>query len=578
MIYKSHFNIIALLLLFSTSVILAQPTGSPFELHPPLEGELTLSGSVGELRTNGFHAGIDFRTGSKIGQKVFASEHGYISRIRVGGTGFGKAIYINHPNGLTTVYAHLDKFSPEIEQYIKELQYKRKSFAVDTWLTAKQFPVKRGQHIGFSGNTGSSGGPHLHYELRRTKGQIPLNASFSNLPIHDHIKPTLNGIWLYPLNDSDYIHNYNKRIQLNVQQNNGVYGLTDTLKTIGTVGIGIKTYDYINKNSLRCGVYAIKGYVNGKLFYNFCVDQLSYSERRFANSHMDYAYRINEGKRVHKLFKDPNNRFSGYKSVQNNGHLKIETDSTYNITIVVEDSYGLTSTANMVIKGDAAKNITYNESPPKNAHSPIWLFYNDNSCQTDWYSVTIPKNTLYENIRFTHSTLEFVEGAYSPLICIHTPETPLHRAYTLSINADSLPKTLLDKALIASLSSDSLPVSAGGKYTQGVVETQVNYFGNFFVAIDTLAPEIKPINISQLKDMSKENLIGINIEDNLSGIGTYEGYIDGSWVLFEYDPKNNYIFYEFDKQKLEPNTKHNLILTVTDNKNNTSQYSCTFYW
>ena len=194
-----------------------QPSLSPFDLHPPLKGDLALSASFGEIRTNSFHAGLDFRTGGKIGQNVYSSADGFVARVRVGGTGFGKAIYIQHPNGLTTVYAHLDRFTPQIDKFVKDQQYGRKSFEIDLPLNPNQFPVKRGELIGISGNTGSSGGPHLHYEVRLTNNQIPLNPAFSNLALNDILPPVINGAWLYPLNASSSINGINSTLTLNVQ-------------------------------------------------------------------------------------------------------------------------------------------------------------------------------------------------------------------------------------------------------------------------------------------------------------------------------------------------------------------------
>jgi len=571
--------ITSILIISSVHLALGQPTSSPFDLHPPLKGELFLSGSFGEVRTNSFHAGLDFRTGGKIGQDVFASEQGYISRLRVGGTGFGKAIYIQHPNGITTVYAHLDRFAPAIEEYVKEIQYERQSFDIDIWVNPKEFPVKRGEFIGLSGNTGSSGGPHLHYEVRSTKNQIPMNPSFSNLPIRDNMKPVINGLWIYPLDDSSYIQGENKRTELNIHAQNGAYVVTDTIEVQGTIGFGVKAYDYINRGSLRCGIYSIKKYVNKRLTYQFRVDEFRFAETRYANSHIDFELRVQEGKRVHRLFKDPNNLFSGYKTLVNNGRLKADKDSIYNVTIVIEDAYGHASYLNLVMRGQTYRIQPDNDpTPPQVPSDPVWLFYNDNSKTTEWFNISIPKNSLYHNINFTYEIIGFVEGILSPILRIHNRTIPLHRPYTLSLNADSVPKHLINKALIGTINSNGEIESAGGQYSQGWVETQVNYFGDFFITADTIAPTITPLNISNNKDMSKEKLINIRVEDELSGIAFIEGTIDDSWVLFEYDPKNNLIFYEFDDKRLTQNKKHKLKLRVTDSKDNTSEFECSFFW
>lgn len=579
MLYKFITWFTAIYLLLSSSTLLGQPINSPFDLHPPLKGELLLSGSFGEVRASSFHAGIDFRTDGKIGQEVFASEQGYISRIRVGGTGFGKAIYIQHPNGLTTVYAHLDRFLPEVENYVKENQYKQRTFDINLWLKPSEFPVKRGELIAYSGNTGSSGGPHLHYEVRSTKNQIPLNPSFSNLQIKDNLKPVINGLWLYPIDELSYIHGINIATEVNVHQNKGSYYTSDTIEVQGVIGVGVKTYDYINKGSLRCGVYSIKKYVNDRLTYHFCVDQFSFAETRYATSHLDYALIQQSGKRVHQLFKDPNNRHSGFKSLISNGKIHIKPDSIYNVTIEVTDAYGHSSSIGLVLKGKNFEIKTPNSiTIPTELSDPAWLFYNDNSKTTDWFSVYIPKNSLYDNIHFTYDVLAPTDSTFSPLIRVHDPNIALHRPYTLAIKADSVPVELTPKALIATQNGNGQMVSAGGKHTQGFVETQVNFFGDFFITIDTIPPTIKPLNISNNKNMNEETSISFEVKDSLSGIASFEGTIDNNWALFESDPKNNLLIYKFDSKRLEKNQKHNLKLLVTDHKDNVSEFSCSFYW
>lgn len=557
----------------------SQPASSPFDLYPPLMGELTLSGSFGELRTNSFHAGIDFRTDGKIGKKVHSSEKGFISRIRVGGYGFGKVLYVNHPNGLTTVYAHLHRFSPKIEVFIKEYQYKNESFEVDVWLSAKSFPVERGEVIGLSGNTGGSGGPHLHYELRLTESQKPLNPSFSNLPIVDNTPPVINGLWAYPLSNSSTIHGSNNFSQLNIREINGIYTLTDTVYANGLVGFGIKTYDYINRNSLRCGIYSIAMSINNNLHYSFAVDEFLYSETRYANSHMDFALRENEKKRVHKLFKDPNNRFSGYKTLVNNGRIDIKPDSIYRMEVAVADASGNTKHLTFVVKGQPYKNAQLMEELPNaQLNAPLWLFYNDNNYESDWFSLYMPKNSLYQSINFTSNSDTTAKEFYSPVITIHENTTPLHKQYTLRIKADSIPEHHKTKALIATYNIKNEIEGVGGTYINGAIETQTNAFGKFFVTIDSIGPLITPLNIGVGKNMQNHSQIQLLVTDSLSGIESITGYIDNNWSLFEYDPKNNLVFYEFDDSKMDRNKEHNLRIIAVDRKDNRSEFLCKFYW
>ncbi len=548
-------------------------------LTAPLKGELHLSGSFGEVRTNSFHAGIDFRTGGKVGKRVYASESGYVSRIKVSGTGFGKALYINHPNGTTTVYAHLNGFAQQIAAYVKEYQYKKEQFEVNIHLAPGTFKIKKGEFIGYTGNTGSSGGPHLHYEVRRTSSQTPINPSFSTLPIIDTLPPVIYSLWGYPADSSSYINEENIKKEIIGKVNGLDKNINDTIRAYGTIGLGIETYDFINRGSLRCGVYSIKMLVNTNLIYHYLVDQFSYNEIRYANSHLDYGLTQLSGKRIHKLYKEPNNRFSGYKIIKNNGFIKVKKDSIYNVTITVHDAHKNTSKINLTIVGTNKPNVVNGPARQKNnVKNEKWLFYKENTLITEDFKISIPKNSLYKNIEFTYDTISKLSNKLSPIIRLHNNLTPLHRDYNLAIKVDSLPTHLRDKALIATFSLDGDLKAVGGKYSNGYVSATTNSFGDFIVEVDTVPPVITPLNIVNKKRMTNEKSIRFTVDDNLSGVKSIEGTINNQWALFKHDPKNNLVFYEFDKERLEKRQEHTLTLKVNDNKDNLSEYRCTFIW
>ncbi|MFP4555783.1 MAG: M23 family metallopeptidase [Bacteroidales bacterium] len=556
-----------------------QKISNTLNYNPPLKGNLYLSGSFGEVRTNSFHAGIDFRTGGRVGERVYASESGYITRVRVSATGFGKALYINHPNGTTTVYAHLDGFAPHIKKYVRSYQYKKELFEVDIHLAPSTFRVKKGEIIGFSGNTGSSGGPHLHYEVRRTKNQIPINPSFSSLPIIDTLSPIIYSLWAYPIDSSSFVDNINRKREVAEHASGLDEKIKDTIRAYGTIGLGIKAYDYANKGSLRCGVYGIKMAVNKTLTYHFMVDEFKYSEIRYANSHLDYGEQQLTGKRIHKLFKEPNNRFSGYKTIKNSGLISIKKDSVYDVDITVYDAYNNSKKLSVTIIGTSRPNQIKGPKPPaNNVQKEKWLFYDENGLTTEHFKLTLPKNSLYSNIEFSYDIIDTLNNAYSPIVRIHNSLTPVHRHYNLEIKADSLPKQLRDKALIGTFTTNGELKSVGGEYSDGFVSSKVNFFGVFFIMVDTISPVITPLNIVNGKRMANEKSIRFSVEDNMSGIKSIKGFINGEWALFEHDPKNNLAFYEFDNERMEKGQVHTLKLEVKDNKDNLSEYSCTFLW
>jgi murein DD-endopeptidase MepM/ murein hydrolase activator NlpD len=569
---------ISLFFTFLATSLLAQPRYSPFDLYPPLKGELNLSGAFGEVRTNTIHGGIDFRTGGKTGLPVYASNDGFISRVRVNGLVFGKAIYIDHPNGLTTVYGHLEKFTPQVEAFVKEQQYKRESFEIDMYLTPKDFPVKRAQVIGYSGNTGLSFGPHLHYEVRSTPQQLPLNPAYSNLKIIDTLSPIIYGAKIYNF-DSSLFTTINSNITLNVQKQGKFYAVQDTIDIQGIAVLGVKSYDFVNQNSLTCGVNNIRMYVNNSLTYHYCLDEYNFADSRYINSHIDYALRQKEGKRFHRLFREPGNKLPAYKTLINNGLISTIPDSIYNIRIIIEDPYKNSAELKLVLRGKPISQELMTPNPfDSTKTNPYWLFFQENSFKSEWFSIDAPKDILYNSVFFSHQISKPEKGMYSPIIRVHNPLVPIHKAYNLKIKADSVPEKMRGKALIGSLNSSGGIVGVGGEYIDGTISAQINYFGNFFIILDTAAPTITPLNISNNKDMTKENVMKFKVSDNLSGISSIRGLINNKWALFEHDPKNNLVFYEIDSKRIPKGQTHSLLLIVTDKKGNKSEYKCFFLW
>jgi murein DD-endopeptidase MepM/ murein hydrolase activator NlpD len=571
-------NIIALIFLFFSICAHAQTVTKKIDLFPPISGPLFLSGAFGEIRSDHFHSGVDFRTGGKGDAPVFSSEKGFVSRIKVSGSGFGKAIYIDHPNGYTTVYAHLNRYTPEIERFVKEQQYKQLSFEIDVYLKPNEIKVERGQMIAWSGNTGSSGGPHLHYEVRRTSNQMPINPSLTNLPINDIIKPSIRGVWIYNLDSS-----LSTRIVARTEvafKNNGEYISTiDTIYVWGTIGLAVKAYDYINEGSIRCGINGITLMVNENTWFSFKIDGFMFSDTRYVNSHIDYEMRQSEGKRIHKLFRDPNMKLNIYNKVVNQGRITVAPDSVYIISISVEDSYGNVSRIKLILKGKKHKS-DFSLPRYENEVNRIanWSFLKENSYKSSDLSIDLPGDALYNDLEPTLNIIGKLKGAYSPVYQIHNRQTPLHKPIKISIRVDSIPDRNAEKLLLGTFTPKGEVVAAGGTYQQGWVTASVRNFGDYFIIIDTVPPSIKPINIANGKNMAKERQIRLKVDDNLSGISNIFGTINSQWVLFEYDPKNNLIFYEFDGERLAQNKNHKLEVTLTDQMGNKTIYRCNFIW
>lgn len=569
------FNVI-----FALNIVQAQPAQSPFNFYAPLKSYQGLSGTFGEIRSGSIHTGLDFRTGGQVGLPVFATDIGYVARVKISSVGYGKAIYIAHPNGTTTVYAHMHKFSDRIEQYVKAEQYKNRNFEIDIHLSSNELAIARGEVIGFSGNTGSSGGPHLHFEVRDTKTQEPLNPFFSNLGIIDETAPVVRSVWLYSLSNTPPMGSIDKRQEIKVDQKNGSYSCADTLLVSGNFGIGIETYDFLNGQSLRCGVYSIKMFVNKLLLYHFAMDRIAFSESRYANSHLDFAMNYENEKRVHKLFTEPNNRLSAYKVLKNRGIIQTEPNNTYNVKIEVSDAQGNTTQLHMVVKGiDRNPTIPKKASDSEQRKGILWPFFQVNKFSIPEFSITMPAKSLYSSSYFNYLIAKSpLQNAYSPVITVGNPLVPVHRNYSLTIRTLPIEDTLKSKALIASVDRKGKITSVGGTYKDGYVSTNVNFFGDFVVLLDTNAPEVKLLTKPQGNNFSNLESIQFKVTDDLSGIARYEGTINGEWALFEYDKKNDLIFYEFDPKRLTKGNEHKLVLTVLDGNENTTVYSYTFQW
>ena len=245
MVFRKFIVLILLILLYINT-----NGQNDIEFAKPVDFPITLSGSFAELRSNHFHAGIDIKTYGQIGKKVFAIEDGFIARIKVAGGGYGHALYIQHPNGYTSVYAHLEGFNQEISAFVKEEQYIKQSFEVNLFPDREKFKVKKGQLIAFTGNTGGSNGPHLHFEIRKTKNQHPVNPLFFDFGVKDNTNPRINSIAIYPLDNQALVNGKNQKLILPAQKvDNERYTIefSDSLRLAGDIGFGIETFDYFDE-------------------------------------------------------------------------------------------------------------------------------------------------------------------------------------------------------------------------------------------------------------------------------------------------------------------------------------------
>jgi len=531
----------------------------------PLEIGTVLAGTFAELRSNHFHSGVDIKTQQREGLHVFATANGHVSRIKISPWGYGKAIYIEHPNGYTTVYGHLKEFAPKIEAYVKQQQYKREKFAIELFPPKDILNVTKNQLIAYSGNTGGSGGPHLHYEIRDAN-QHPMNPMLFGFHVKDTSKPRVNGVYAYSTTDSSQVNNHNNKLKLKlVKAKNGNY-LADTIYASGTIGFGVNTYDKQDLAHNKNGVYSIKTYINGKQNYELDFKKFSFSESRHLNQLIDYKYFKEKKSRIQKLFKNKSNPLSIIKKVADYGKIKVLEGEHINYKIVIADFNNNTRSITIPIIGQKKK-ITHTK---EKIDSPHYIYANKGlSFDNDNNKVYIPKNALYEDTPIVFKTI-------GDTIHIGEQTTPLHKNITLTFNTDKFNTEDTSKLFVSSLGYNNKPfyITTYKKGTNIIGKTK--YFGKFTLSSDNDKPQIKPINTQEGKWMSKSNFLHMKITDKGSGIKKYRGSINGKWVLMEYDSKKNLLSYNFsDKVHVSGENKFKLI--VIDNVGNNSIFEMTFF-
>ncbi|WP_319590414.1 M23 family metallopeptidase [uncultured Draconibacterium sp.] len=539
----------------------------------PVKIPLLLSGSFAELRSNHFHSGIDIKTQGTTGLSVYAVADGYISRIAVSPTGYGHALYINHPNGTTSVYGHLNEFGPEIAKYVKDKQYEKHSFRVDLSIPSYLFPVKQNEEIAKSGNSGSSGGPHLHFEIRDTKTEEPLNPLNFGFPVKDNIAPKIFSVLLVPLSDSSHVAYSVTPKSYPVVFYDGKYHLKNnpTILVWGKIGIAIQTNDYYNDTYNKCGINLLRMSYNNEDQFSFTLNRFSFNDTRYINSHIVYNAYITEKRRYIKTWLEPGNKLPIYTHNGSEGHIIPENEQNGLIEIELQDSYKNSSIIDFSIIGKKA------DLPHDNLNKVTFSYDKFNAYQNDSVRVEIPKGALYSDFRFEYKTEPTSGDFNSAYHFLHNNTVPLHKNATIALRTNNLPEHLQSKVIMAYVHPVTGEFSAaGGHYENGWVTTETRNLGVYAVTVDTIPPEITPLSIADNK-LTESNRIRFKIKDDLAGIKTIEGLLDGKWALFEYDPKTATITHYFDKERFELGKNHTFKLTITDYRNNNAVYE-THFW
>ncbi len=536
----------------------------------PLDIPIVLAGTFAELRSNHFHAGMDIKTQRKEGLNVIAAAEGYVSRIKISHWGYGKALYITHPNGYTSVYAHLQKFSPKIEAYIKHKQYENETFEIEVFPKIGILDIANNEHIGFSGNTGGSTAPHLHFELR-DKNERPINPMLFGLHVKDTKKPTVSGIYAYAIDDKAHINYTNriKKIRL-IPLQNGNYK-AENMTAHGKIGFGIVTTDRLDGALNKNGVSNIKTSSNGNEIFEIDFKRFSFNETKHINRLIDYKYYKEQKIRIQKLFVQANNPLSLYKNTINNGYLQIEdsTNTIYNITIA--DYNGNKTTVSLDITGKKMDSISNNSISEIKETGNYFLYANQaETLHKDNVSVFLPKHTFYDDLLINFNV-------NSDTLTLHTPSVPTQKYFSITYNTERYNKLDKDKLFIARLNTfNTTKTYVNTKQNENTLIARTNILGTYTIATDTVSPVINPINFKHKKWISKETNLRVKIKDKHSGIRNYRATINGKWVLMEYEPKKDLLVYNFS-DNIITDVEHNFKLIVIDNVGNSSTFEASFF-
>lgn len=554
--------------LFFTFTLYAQQSKFPIDYFAsPLEIPVDLAASFGELRNNHFHAGIDLKTEQKEGLSVLASAAGFVSRIKISTYGYGKAIYITHPNGYTTVYGHILKFSPKIEAYIKERQYKKKTFEIELFPKATELSVTKGEIIALSGNTGGSGGPHLHFEFRDTKTEEIINPFYFGIQetIPDKKNPVIMDLVAYPLSETSQINQSELATTLKLTlQKNGEY-MCSPVQAKGLIGFGINAYDLSNSNWNRKGLFHVKSIVNGSLIFEYKYDRFTFDESRYINAFIDYARYAKEKVRVQKLFIDNNIKLSTIKTVKNKGAIEVKPNLNYTVRLEVEDFDANKAIVNIPVVYDGKSVNTFRLKP--NATSYFLKSAIENNLSFQNVNVFIPSNALYSN---TYFDFKVDQGVAT----IHDETVPLHQNISISFDISDRSESELKGLFIAQLQGKRKSYNST-TIKNKIATIKTRNLGTYVLAQDVTPPTIQLQYLKEGDLVSSFTTISCIIKDDLSGINTYNAYINNQWILMEYDYKKAQLTFDCADATFISG-KNQFKLEVSDEIGNTSVFETYF--
>lgn len=556
-----------IILFFYSLTFYAQDNYPKDYFRSPLDIPLQLSGNFGELRSNHFHAGFDFKTQQKEGLNVYAAAEGYISRIKITHGGYGKAIYITHPNGYTTVYGHLQSGFGEIEKFIINEQYKAKSYEIELLLQPTDLLVKKGEIIAISGNTGGSDGPHLHFEIRDTASEKIINPMYFGFDteIKDTKKPFFMGLYVYPIDENSIVNQSKRPLLLTYdQQINGDY-LAEKIAANGKIGFGIVVNDYDDVSWNTNGAFKVETFLNGNLSFGYTFDTFSFDETRYINALIDYERFKNEKQRIQKLFAVNLYPLSILKTDANFGIIDVTNNVTKLYKIEVSDFHGNKSRICIPISFSNTSSVVAEKPKTSKYHVKT---KRDNIFSLENVTVTIPTNTFYDDFYMDFEV-------QNNTVKVHRDFIPAHSSFQIAFEDSISSEKDREKMFIGLFDGKKINHYTTKRY-KNTFSIYTKTLGEYRLVKDTISPEIILAKNLAEKWISDRKTIHLTISDDLSGIKSYEGYLNGKWILLEYESKLKRLTHKFS-DGIVAEGKNDLKVVVTDNVGNSTIFETHFY-
>lgn len=532
----------------------------------PLDVPLILSGSFAELRTNHFHSGLDIKTQQRTGLNVYAAAPGYVSRIKIQHYGYGKALYVTHPNGYTTVYGHLKAFAPKIEAYLKAKQYEKESYEIELIPTAEELQIMPDEVIAYSGNTGGSGGPHLHFEIRDQQERT-INPLLFGFDIQDSKSPTIFSVFAYPKDENSSVNNSDSRVELRlIPTKNNEYKV-EGITAMGEIGFSIGAFDQLDLAANKNGLSKIQTFYNGNKKFEMDFFRFAFSESRHINRFIDYAYY--KTKRVHlqKLFVEKGNVLSMYNDLDDDGYIHVDDDTSSVYKVRIQDFKGNESWLTIPITGKKPDTIPTKAESKKN----FYVFADQATNLNDKnVSVFFPINSFYED-----TFIDFKVN--NDTLYLDKDLIPLQKNVTIQYDISNYKNSEKDQLYIAELLGyKKYPSYLRTKRIDNILTASSNALGSYALVLDITKPKVTAVNFQDGKWLSKYRYLTLKITDDLSGIGNYRATINGKWILMEYEYKDNTLTFDFNDNVVS-DTKNELKVIVTDNVGNSTTFEATFF-